>query len=165
MLSNTFIVSEFVEIVYSFPTWSCVKMCHMVSQPVPRTWQCVIWYHDQCISPGIMSYGTTASVFHMAMCHTVTRPVPFTWQSAIRYHNQCNLAISHMVPQPVYFTWQCAMRYHDQCNLAMCHVVPQPVYFTWQCIIPEHTLIFNRMKRPKSKLECDLFFNLILIGF
>jgi hypothetical protein len=34
MLSNTFIVSEFVEILYSFPTWSCVKICHTVPRPV-----------------------------------------------------------------------------------------------------------------------------------
>ena len=167
MLSNTFIVSEFVEILYSFPTWSCVKMCHTVPQPVPRTWQCVIWYprpvprtwqyviwyHDQCISPGIMSYGTTTSVFHMAMCHTITRPVPFTWQCVIRYHDQGNLEICHTVPQPVYFTWQCVIRYHNECissgnvsygtttsvfHLAMCHAVPQPVYFTWQCAIRYH---------------------------
>ena len=138
MLSNTFIVSEFAEILYSFPTWSCVKMCHTVSRPVPRTWQCVIWYHDQCLATGNVSYGTTTSVFHMAMCHTVIRPVSLTWQCVIRYHDQCNLAICHTVPQPVYFTWQCVMRYHDQCNLAMCHAVPQPVYFTWQCVMRYH---------------------------
>jgi hypothetical protein len=38
-------------------------------------------------------------------------------------------------------------------------------YFKSPLLYPDHTLIFNRMKRPKSKLECDLFFNLILIGF
>ena len=181
MLSNTFIVSEFVEILYSFPTRSCVKMCHTVPQPVPRTWQCVIWYprpvprtwqyviwyHDQCISPGIMSYGTTTSVFHMAMCYAVPQPVYFTWQCVyvilqsmcftwqcvMRYHDQCispgimsygtttsvfHLAMCHTVPQPVLFTWQCVMRYHDQCNLAIYHTVPQLVYFTWQCDIRYH---------------------------
>ena len=153
MLSNTFIVSEFAEILYSFPTWSCVKMCHTVSRPVPRTWQCVIWYHDQCLATGNVSYGTTTSVFHMAMCHTETRPVPFTWQCVIRYHDQRNLEICHTVPQPVCFTWQCVIRYHNECispgnvsygtttsvfHLAMCHAVPQPVYFTWQCVIRYH---------------------------
>jgi hypothetical protein len=38
-------------------------------------------------------------------------------------------------------------------------------YFKSPLFYPDHILIFNRMKRPKSKLECDLFFNLILIGF
>jgi hypothetical protein len=38
-------------------------------------------------------------------------------------------------------------------------------YFKSPLFYPDHTLIFNRMKRPKSKLECDLFFNLILISF
>jgi hypothetical protein len=38
-------------------------------------------------------------------------------------------------------------------------------YFKSLLFYPDHTLIFNRMKRPKSKLECDLFFNLILISF
>ena len=107
MLSNTFIVSEFVEIFYSFPTWSYVKMCH----------------------------GTTTSASHLAMCHMVPRPVYFTWQCGMRYHDQCNLAICHTVPLRVYFNRQCAMWYHDQCNLAMCHAVPQPVYFTRQCVI------------------------------
>jgi hypothetical protein len=48
-------------------------------------------YHNQCISPGNVSYGTTTSVFHLAMCHTVPRPVYFTWQCVIRYHTQCNM--------------------------------------------------------------------------
>ena len=96
-------------------------MCHTVPRPVHRTWQCVIWYHDQCILHGNVSYGTTNSVFHLAMCHTMP--------------DQCNLAICHTIPQPVYFTWQCVMRYHDQCNLAICYAVPQPVPFTWRCVM------------------------------
>ena len=134
MLSNTFIVSEFVEILYSFPTWPCIKMCHTVPRPMHRTWQCVIWYHDQCISSGIMSYGTTTSVFHMAMCHAINTTSAF------------HLAMCHTVPQPVYFTWQCVMRDHNQCiapgnvscgttpsvfHLTMCHTLPRPAPFTW----------------------------------
>jgi hypothetical protein len=30
-------------------------------KPVYFTWHYVIWYHDQCISPGNVSYGTTTS--------------------------------------------------------------------------------------------------------
>jgi hypothetical protein len=119
MLSNTFIVSEFVEILYSFPTWSCVKMCHTVPRPVPRTWQCVIWYHDQCLAPDNVSYGTTTSVFHLALCHMVPRPVYFTWHYVIWYHDQC---ISHR-----------NVSYGTTTNvfhLALCHMVPRPVYFT-----------------------------------
>ena len=119
-----------------------LAMCHAVPQPVPFTWQCVMWYHDQCISPGNMLYGTTTSVFHLAICYTVPQPVHFTWQCVMRYHDQCNLTLCHTVPQPVYFTWQCVMRNHNQCispgnvsygtttsafHLAMCHVVPRPV--------------------------------------
>ena len=115
MLSNTFKVSEFVHNLFSFPTWSCVKLCHTVPRPVLRTWQCVIWYHDQCLSPGNVSYGTTTSAFHLALCHMVPRPVYFTWQCIIWDNDQCNLAICYTVQQPVYFTWQCAMRYNDQC--------------------------------------------------
>jgi len=138
MLSNTFVVSEFVEILYSFPTWSCVNMCHTVQRPVPRTWQCVMWYHDQCISPRIMWYDTTTSVFHLAMHYAVPRPV------------QPNNVLC--VPRPVSFNWRCLMRYHDQCNLAIYVIryhnqyitpgnvlcVPQPVYFTWQYVIQYH---------------------------
>jgi hypothetical protein len=46
-----------------------------------------IGYHNQCISPGNMLYGTTTSPFHLAMCHAVPRPVYFTWQCVMRYHN------------------------------------------------------------------------------
>jgi hypothetical protein len=203
MLSNTFVVSEFVEIFYSFPTWSCVNMCHTVQRPVPRTWQCVIWYHDQCISPGIMSYDTTTSVFHLAMYYAVPRPVQpsnmlyGTTTSAVHLA-MCHAVpwpvqpsnICHTVPQPVYYTWQCAMRYHNQCispgnmsystttsafHLAMCHAVPrpvqpsnmsygtttsvfhlamwhtvpQPVYFTWQCGIRYH----NQCLSPGSVMR------------
>ena len=87
-------------------------------------------FHNHCISPSNMSYGTTTSVFHLAMCYVVPQPVYFTWQCVIRYHNQClspanvlcgtttsvfHLAMCHTVPQPVPFTCQCVMRYHDQC--------------------------------------------------
>ena len=115
MLSNTLIGSEFMEILFSFPTWSCVKRWHTVPRPVPRPWQCGIWYHDQCLSPGNVSYGTMISAFHLALCHMVPRPLYFTWQCVIWENDQCNLAICYTVQQPVYFTWQCAMRYHDQC--------------------------------------------------
>jgi hypothetical protein len=150
MLSNTFIGSEFVEILFSFPTWSCVKRCHTVPRPVPRTWQCVIWYRDQCLSPGNVSYGTMTSAFHLALCHMVPRPVYFTWQCVIWENDQCNLAICYTVQQPVCFTWHCAMRYHDQClsrgnvscgttnsvfHLAMCYTVPRPVPFTWPYVM------------------------------
>ena len=145
MLSNTFIVSGFLEILYSFPTWSCVKMCHTVPRPVPRTWQCVIWYHDQCISHGNVSYGNTTSAFHLAMCHTVPRPAQPRNMSYGTSTSVFHLAMCHTVPQRVYFTWQCVIRYHNQCispgnvscgtttsvfHLAMCYTVPQPMYFT-----------------------------------
>jgi hypothetical protein len=59
----------------------------LVPRPVPRTWQCVIWYHNKCLSTGIVSYGTTISVFHLAMCHTVPRPVqPSNMSYGIRQH-------------------------------------------------------------------------------
>jgi hypothetical protein len=93
-----------------------------------------LWYriahchHDQCISPGIMSYDTTTSVFHLAMYYAVPRPVQpsnmlyGTTTSAVHLA-MCHAVpwpvqpsnICHTVPQPVYYTWQCAMRYHNQC--------------------------------------------------
>jgi hypothetical protein len=139
-VSNTFIGSEFMEILFSFPTWSCVKRCHTVPRPVPRPWQCGIWHHDQCLAPGNVSYGTTTSASPRAMWHMVPRPVPRPWQCVIRYHDQClspgimsygtttsvfHMAMCHMGKRPVqpsnmlYGTttslFQCAMRYHDQC--------------------------------------------------
>jgi hypothetical protein len=35
---------------------------------MPLTWQCVIRYHDQCLSSDNVSYGTTTSAYHLAMC-------------------------------------------------------------------------------------------------
>jgi hypothetical protein len=127
MLSNTFIVSEFVKISYSLPTWSCVKMCHTVPRPVQHS---------------NVSCDTTSSVFHLTMCYTVPQPVYLTWHCVMRYHDQCNLAICHTVSQPVNFTWQCVIRYHNQCispgnvlygtttsafHLSLCHALPRPV--------------------------------------
>jgi hypothetical protein len=107
-----------------------LAICHAVPGPVYFTWQCVIRYHNQSISPGNALYdittsvispgnmlcGITTSAFHLAICYT--------------YHNQCippdnvlygtttsvfHLAICYTVSQPVHFTWQYAIRYHNQC--------------------------------------------------
>jgi hypothetical protein len=127
-------------------------MWHTVSCLVPCTWQCVIHYHDQCLSPGNVSYGTTTSA---------------TWQYAIWYHDQCNMTMRHTVAQPLYFTWQNVIRYHDQClspgnvsygtttsvfHLAMCHTVPWLVPFTCQYVIRYHNqcnmTMRNTVPRP-----------------
>jgi hypothetical protein len=125
--------------VYSL---NCSYLKHYISKSVNYNLNppilCVIWYHDQCISHGNVSYGTTTSAFHLAMCHTVPRPVKPSNMSYGTTTSVFHLAMCHTVPQPVYFTWQCGMRYHDQCNLAMCHMVPQPVCFTWQCVLQYH---------------------------
>ena len=126
-------------------------MCHTVPWSVSFTWQCGIWYHDQCLSPSNVAYGTTTSVFHLAMCHRVPWPVPFTWQCVIgstisatcqcviRYHDQCLSPgnMSYGVQRPVHFIWQCVIRYHDQCLSPgnMSYGVQRPVHFTWKCII------------------------------
>ena len=101
-------------------------MCHTVPWLVPFTWQCVIQYHDQCLSPGNVSYSTTTSAFHLAMCHTVIQPVqyekapygprPVLYDNA-PYGNTTSvfhMAICHTIPRPVSFTLQCVIRYHDQ---------------------------------------------------
>jgi hypothetical protein len=79
-----------------------MAICHTIPWLVPFTWQCVIQYHDQCLSPGNMSYSNTTSAI---------------WKGAIRYHDQCYMTMRHTVKQPVYFTWQYVIRYHDQCLL------------------------------------------------
>jgi hypothetical protein len=43
-----------------------LAMCHAVPQPVHFTWQCVIRYHNQSLSPSNMSYGITTSVFTLS---------------------------------------------------------------------------------------------------
>ena len=96
-------------------------------------------YHNQCISPNNVSYGTTTSAFQLAMCHAVPRPVQPSNLSYGTTTSVFHLAMCHTVPQPVYFRWQCVMRYHNQCilavnvlcgtttnvfHLAMCYAVP-----------------------------------------
>ena len=176
MLSNTFIVSEFVEILYSFPTWSCVKMCHtippdnvsygtttsafhlalcnMVIRKVYFTWQCVIRYHNQCISPGNVLCGTRTSAFYLAMCHAAPRPLQPSNMSCGTTTSVFHLEMCYVVPQPVYFTWQCVIRYQNLYispgnllygtktsvfHLAMCYAIPRPVYFIWQCVMHSTT--------------------------
>ena len=90
-----------------------------------------MWYHNQCLSPGNMSYGTMISAFHMAMYHTVSQPVPCTWQCVIRYHNQCNMTMRHTVPRPVQHDNATYGSTTSVFHLAMCHTVPRPVPFTW----------------------------------
>jgi hypothetical protein len=158
-----------------------LAMYHTVPWPVPFTWQCVIGstisatcqcvirYHDKCLSPGNMSYGvqrpvhftwkyvirTTISASHLEMYHTVPRPVHFTWQYVIRYHDQCISPgyVSYGTTTSARHLAICHTVYSDQCispgnvsygtstsafHLAMCYTVPRPVPFTWQYVIRYH---------------------------
>jgi hypothetical protein len=145
MLSNTFIVSEFVEILYSFPTWSCVKMCHKVPRPVTlpdeRYWSCYRMTHFY------VKYTGRGTIWHNARWNTLvvvpydTLPVERHWSWSHMTH--CQVRGTGRVN----FNWQCVIRYNYQCispgnvscgtttsvfHLAMCYTVPQPMYFTWQ---------------------------------
>jgi hypothetical protein len=124
MLSNTLIVSEFVEILYSFQRGHVLK--------------CVVRYHDQYLAPGNVSYGTMGSAFHMTMCHTVPRPVPFAWQCVMQYHNQCNMTMRHTVPRLVQHDNVPYGNTSSVFHMAICHTVPRPVSFKWQCVIRYH---------------------------
>jgi hypothetical protein len=118
-----------------------------------------IWYHDQCLATGNVSYGTTTSVFHMAMCHTETRPVPFTWQCVINYKSirqhlcfcvdrKCKITYFYVTNNPfrlnvtlLFFGWAFTTILFTMTSvfhLTLCHMVPRPVYFTWQCVIRYH---------------------------
>jgi hypothetical protein len=77
-----------------------LAICHTVSQPVNFTWQCVIRYHNQCISPGNVLCGTTTSAFHLAMCHAVPRPVQPSNISYGTTTSVFHLAMCYTVPQP-----------------------------------------------------------------
>ena len=119
-----------------------LAICLTVSQPVYFTWQCVMRYLKQCLSPDNVSCCTTTNVFHLTMCYAVLQPVYFSWQCSMWYHNQClspcnvtygtmlsafHMAMCHTLPRPVPFTWQCVVRYHNQCNMTIRHMVPRPV--------------------------------------
>ena len=110
-------------------------------------------YHNQCISPDNVSYGTTTSVFQLAMCHIVPQPVYLSWQCVIRYQDQCispvnvlcgtttsvfHLAMSHAVPRPVQPSNMSYGTTTSVFHLAMFHTIPQPVYFSWQCVMRYH---------------------------
>jgi hypothetical protein len=124
-------------------------MCYAIPQPVYFSWQCVMRYHDQCISPSNVLCGTTTSVFQLAMCYVVPQPgqhdnAPYgtttsaIWQCAIRYHNQCNMTMRHTVPQPVQHDNAPYGNTTSVFHMAICHTVPRPVSFTWQCAIRYH---------------------------
>ena len=140
-----------MEILFSFPTWSCVKRCHMVPRPVPRPCQCGIWYHDQCLSPG--------------NSHMVPRSVYFTWQCVIWDNDQCILAICytynnhsislgnvlcgtttnaflvamcHAVSRPVQPSNVSCGTTNSVFHLTMCYTVPRPVSFTWPYVMRYH---------------------------
>jgi hypothetical protein len=117
---------------------SHLAMCHTVPWLVPFTRQCVIRYHDQCLSPGNVSYATMTSVYHLTMCHTVPWLVPFTCQYVIRYHNQCNMTMRHTVPRPVQHDNAPYGNTTSVFHLVICHTVPRPVSFTLQCVIRYH---------------------------
>jgi TPP-dependent trihydroxycyclohexane-1,2-dione (THcHDO) dehydratase len=78
-----------------------------------NTWQCVIRYHDQCISHGNVSYGTTTSVFHLAMYHMLPRPVPFIWQCVLRY--RLVVVLHSTLPGEIHWLWyrrtHCQLKY------------------------------------------------------
>ena len=117
---------------------SHLAMCHTVPWLVPFTRQCVIRYHDQCLSPGNVSYATMTSVYHLAMCHTVPWLVLFTCQYVIRYHNQCNMTMRHTVPRPVQHDNAPYGNTTSVFHLVICHTVPRPASFTLQCVIRYH---------------------------
>jgi hypothetical protein len=49
--------------------------------------------------PGIMSYGTTTSIFHLEMCHAVPRPVQPSNMSYGTTTSVFHLAICYTVPR------------------------------------------------------------------
>jgi hypothetical protein len=109
-----------------------------------------IRYHDQCLAPGNVSYGTTTSAFHLAMCHTGPRSVPFSWHYGIWYHDQCILHgnVSYGTTNSVFHLAMCHTM-PDQCNLAICHNVSNNhfrlnvilLFFVWSLT----TTLFNVM--------------------
>jgi hypothetical protein len=114
-------------------------MCHMVPQPMYCTWQCVMRYHNQCISPGNVTCGTTTSD---------------TWPSWERIQNLHKFRNYKSIRQHLCFCVgrKCKITYFYVTNnllrlnvtlfffvsafhLAMCHTVPRPVPFTWHYVI------------------------------
>jgi hypothetical protein len=83
--------------------------CHTVPRPVSFTWQCVIRYHDQCLSPGNVSYGTTTSIFHMHKCCTET-----TWYKCRRL---ASITFSRFVQIAIFVFWF-SLKKRFQCLLS-----------------------------------------------
>jgi hypothetical protein len=109
------------------------------------TWQCVIRYHNQCISPGNVLCGTTTSVFHLAMYHTLSRPVPFIWQcvlrGTVRHSARLHWSWYRMTLSPVKGTGRGTIWRIVNWNtsvVAMCYTEPQPVLFIWQRVMLYH---------------------------
>jgi hypothetical protein len=147
-----------IEVLYLYDLTKllCLLNLKNVTQPVYFTWQYVIRYHDQCLSPCNVSYGTTTCAFHMAQRLIFRLQVLFgfwffwfffsmsSFKSRIRRKSQSfpkslkkntlselGVEISTFVPC-AYGTMTSAF------HMAMCHTVPRPVPFTWQCVIRYH---------------------------
>jgi hypothetical protein len=133
-----------------------LAMCYAVPQPVYFTWQCVMWYQNQCRSPNTLPGEIHSLWYHMTHCQLKYTGCGTAWH-IVRWNTL--VAVPHNTlpakihPQPMYFTWQCAMRYYKQCispgnvlcgtttsvfHLAMYHTLPQQVPFIWQCVLQYH---------------------------
>jgi hypothetical protein len=123
-----------------------------VPQPVYFSCQCVMRYHNQCISTGNVLCGTTTSALHLTMCHAVPQPVYFNWQFVHwLWYRIANYQLKYTVCGTSWHIVRCKAL--DQCistgnmlcgtttnvfHLAVCYAVPQSVYFTWQCVMRYH---------------------------
>jgi hypothetical protein len=72
---------------------------------VPFTWQCVMRYHNQRISPDNASYGTMTSAFHLAMCHAVPRPVQHSNISYSTTRNTLVVVPHSTLSAEIYWLW------------------------------------------------------------
>jgi hypothetical protein len=125
-----------------------------VPQPVYFSWQCVMRYHNLCISPGNVLCGTRTSVFHLAICYAgeihwlwyrITHcQVKYTCCGTVWHNVKWNTLVvvpHNTLPAAIHWLWcrivLCGTT-TSVFHLAMCYAVPRPGPFTWQCVMLHH---------------------------
>jgi hypothetical protein len=120
-----------------------LTLCYTVSQPEYFTWQCIMRYHNQCISPVNVPCGTTTSAFHLAMYHTL----PCTGWHIAKWKALVMVPYDTL-PGERHWLWYCMTHCHVKgtgCgtvwHIAMWKALVMVPYDTlpcWQCVIRYH---------------------------
>ncbi len=103
---------------------------HILSYPMPETWQHCLYCHSQCLKLYNTACIVTPNAWNLTTLHILSLSMPETWQHCIYCHTQClrldntacivtpkawDLTTLHVLSHPMPETWQHCMYCHTQC--------------------------------------------------